>query len=155
MVQAEPACRQHAGSTASGRTPLPYAELARRSRHPPGGLKRPGYGGGSQPAQRWRACNVIEFGASLHASDMLTAYFVAATLQKMVREALPQDVRIAGDAVELILECCTGTPDPLCTALQTCTIFVLTYWSPSGSSGARAARSVAVPGGRVCAARVF
>jgi len=42
----------------------------------------------------------------------LTLRCTAATLQKMVREALPPDVRIAGDAVELILECCTGALDP-------------------------------------------
>ena len=42
----------------------------------------------------------------------LTLRCTAATLQKIVREALPPDVRIAGDAVELILECCTGAPVP-------------------------------------------
>ena len=31
-------------------------------------------------------------------------------MQKMVREALPPDIRIAGDAFDLIVECCTGAP---------------------------------------------
>lgn len=31
-------------------------------------------------------------------------------MQKMVREALPPDIRVAGDAFDLIIECCTGAP---------------------------------------------
>ena len=31
-----------------------------------------------------------------------------ATLQKMVREVLPPDIRIAGDAIDLVIECCSG-----------------------------------------------
>lgn len=32
----------------------------------------------------------------------------AATLQKMIKEYLPGDVRIGGEAVEMLVNCCTG-----------------------------------------------
>ena len=40
----------------------------------------------------------------------LTALCCSATMQKMVREALPPDIRVASDAFDLIIECCTGAP---------------------------------------------
>lgn len=31
-----------------------------------------------------------------------------ATLSKMIREFMPSEVRLAGDAMDMIIECCTG-----------------------------------------------
>ena len=42
-----------------------------------------------------------------------------ATLQKMVREVLPPDIRIAGDAIDIVIECCSGA-----TNLASCPVYV-------------------------------
>lgn len=38
----------------------------------------------------------------------LVCYCFTATLSKMIREFMPSEVRLAGDAMDMIIECCTG-----------------------------------------------
>ena len=67
------------------------------------------HGGRSKPSERCQQQTALA--TSLHtlcAACVLTAARGSASMQKIVREALPPDIRIAGDAFDLIIECCTG-----------------------------------------------
>ena len=35
-------------------------------------------------------------------------HFTAATITKLIKDNMPADMRIGGDAVEMMLACCTG-----------------------------------------------
>ena len=50
----------------------------------------------------------IGTGVSGHNIQLTSVFPDAATLQKLVKDFMPGDIRVAGEAVDMMVACCTG-----------------------------------------------